>query len=373
MKLPLAQGAVLLVLSSLLCGCWDTIDIEEFDVALVAGYDTSLTGDPEGIAVTSLEAAGEDNEEWVGTYSAKTVGETRARRAYSEPRQYTLTQLQAIVIGHDLALQGVESVINAHMREPRVKPSINVAVVDGRAEELLQEISKKDPKQASSGLISLLQTIPQRAFVPRTSLYQFINDTFAPGAAAVTPLLQVSGNQLGVEVSGSAILNQGRMLAHLDPTETRALVLLSGRKAEGWIPFMIYKDGELHDKGSVFVGNQRKVRVSRSGDVITFDIKVILRGRLVEHNLLHHSTAVIYNEAHLREIEESLARDLRLEMLDFIDLMQEQLKLDVINITPYALAKWRREITPQLEKGFIEDVVINVDVEVMIQNTGELG
>jgi len=372
MKVPIAQAAVLLVLSSLLCGCWDTVDIEEFDIALVAGYDTLPTGDQGGIAVTSLEAAGEDNDEWVGTYSAKTVGESRALRAYNEPRQYTLTQLQAIVIGHDLALQGVESVINTHMREPRVKPSINVAVVDGRAEELLQEISKKDPKQASSGFISLLQTIPQRAFVPRTSLYQFIHDTFALGTAAVTPLLQVADNQLGVEVAGSAIFAKGRMLAHLDRTETRALVLLSGRKTEGWIPYIIYKDGELQDKGSVFVANQRKVKVSRSGDVITFDIKVILRGRLVEHSLIDHTSAV-YNEDHLREIEQAVARDLRLEMMDLIDLMQEQLKLDVINITPYALAKWRREITPQLEQGFIEDVVINVEVDVIIQNTGELG
>jgi hypothetical protein len=53
--------------------------------------------------------------------------------------------------------------------------------------------------------------------------------------------------------------------------------------------------------------------------------------------------------------------------------LQEEPRIDAIEITPYALAKWRQEITPQLEQSFIEDVLINVDVEVKLQNTGELG
>jgi len=53
--------------------------------------------------------------------------------------------------------------------------------------------------------------------------------------------------------------------------------------------------------------------------------------------------------------------------------LQEEPRIDAIEITPYAVAKWRQEITPQLEQSFIEDVLINVDVEVKLQNTGELG
>lgn len=362
----------ILAMGTILCGCWDTIDVEEFDIGLIAGYDTTPFGETGKVAVSALLAAVEDKSEKIGTYSAHTVGETRDRRAYSESRHYTLSQLQVLLIGQNLAQQGVSTVLDTNLREPRVKLSINVAVVNGRAEELLQFMVKKDPSRTSEILISLLQTIPERAFVPRTSLHRFAIDSYVPGTAAVVPVLQVAHNQQGIELTGCALFAQERMIAQLDRMETRALVLLSGRESQGWIPFSLYKDGQLFDEGTVYVSNQRKVEVSRQGEPIVFDIQVSLKGRLVEHEVIGHSST-LHDDQHLRDIEQAVARDLRLQMLDFIEFMQEELRVDAINITPYALGKWRREIFPQLEQGLIENVVINVDVEVKLQNAGELG
>jgi Ger(x)C family germination protein len=350
---------VILAMSTLLCGCWDTIDVENLDISLIAGYDTPPSGEAGKVAVTALLAAVVEEDEKIGTYSAQTVGETRSRRAYNEPRQYTLSQLQVMLIGKDLARQGFRNIIDPNMREPRVKPSINVAVVNGRAEELLHFMAKKDIKRVSDVLISLLQIIPERAFVPRTSLFCLAADSYAPGMAVAVPVLQPADNQQGVELTGCALFAQDRMIAQLDRMETRSLVLLSGKKAHGWIPFSLYKDGQLYDEGTVFVANQRKVKVSRQGELIVFDIQVTLKGRLVEHAVVQHSST-LYEEQHLREIEEAVADDLKMQMQDFIEFMQEELRIDAIDITPYALAKWRQEIAPQLEQGFIEDVLINL-------------
>lgn len=372
MKLRWIKIGLILAMGTMLCGCWDTIDVEEFEIAVAGGYDTPRSGEEGKVSVSALLAAVEQKNERLGTYSASTIGETRARRAYSESRHYSLAQLQAILIGQDLAQQGVRSVLDTNLREPRAKISIPVAVVNGRTEELLESMIEKDGGKVSENLISLLQTIKKRAFVPQTSLHRFAVGSYTTGIAAAVPVLKTSNNQLGVEVTGCALFSQERMIAELDRIETRSLVLLSGNAAQGWIPFFLYKDGEMVDSGTVFAANQRKVNVSREGDVITFDIKVFLTGRLVEHGVFGHSES-LHEEQHLGEIEQVVAGDLRQELLDFVRFMQEELRVDAIDITPYALARWRQEITPQLGNGFIEDVIINVEVDVSIKNTGEIG
>lgn len=372
MKLRVMRIVFILVMGSMLCGCWDTIDLEEFDICLVAGYDTPPAGETGKIAVTALLADVGEKSEKIATHSARTVGGTRERRAYSEARHYNLAQLQVMLIGKDFAQQDIKGVIDINLREPEVKSSVNVALVDGRVEELLQFMVEKNPRKTSQILINLLQTLPDRAFVPSTSLHELSTAFYTPGMAVAVPVLQVAQNQQGVEVTGSALFVNDRIVAQLDREETRALVLLSGRKTRGWLPFSLYKDGKLVDEGTAFVDNKREVEVSRQGDLIVFDIKVQMKGRLVEHMVAEHSST-LHDSQHLKEMEQAIARDLQLQMQDFIKFMQEELQVDAINITPYALAKWRREITPQLEQGFIEDVLINVEVNVILQNTGELG
>jgi hypothetical protein len=54
--------------------------------------------------------------------------------------------------------------------------------------------------------------------------------------------------------------------------------------------------------------------------------------------------------------------------------MQEDLQIDCIDISKYALAKWRKELQDQIDHDFInERVNIHVDVKVTIKNVGELG
>ena len=150
------------------------------------------------------------------------------------------------------------------MREPWVKPSINVA---GKRAGRRTAAFMAKRIWVSDVLISLLQIIPERAFVPRTSLFCLAADSYAPGMAVAVPVLQPADNQQGVELTGCALFAQDRMIAQLDRMETRSLVLLSGKKAHGWIPFSLYKDGQLYDEGTVFVANQRKVKVSRQGEL----------------------------------------------------------------------------------------------------------
>ena len=57
MKYLLMGIVIILAMSTLLCGCWDTLDMENLDIGLIAGYDTPPSGEAGQVAVTALLAA----------------------------------------------------------------------------------------------------------------------------------------------------------------------------------------------------------------------------------------------------------------------------------------------------------------------------
>ncbi|MDD2619977.1 MAG: Ger(x)C family spore germination C-terminal domain-containing protein, partial [Syntrophomonadaceae bacterium] len=55
----------------------------------------------------------------------------------------------------------------------------------------------------------------------------------------------------------------------------------------------------------------------------------------------------------------------------FVRMMQEELKVDCIDINKYAMAKWRKELTQIIDdEEFIQNAQINVQVKMHIRNTG---
>jgi len=74
----------------------------------------------------------------------------------------------------------------------------------------------------------------------------------------------------------------------------------------------------------------------------------------------------------LATIEQQIAADVAKDCRAFLKRMQKEWKVDCIDISKYALAKWRKELTPEIDKDeFIEKADIKVNVEVQILNTGE--
>lgn len=363
---------LLIWIACLLAGCWDATDVDRLDVVLVAGYDVPLPGQHGSIATTGIFAPVEESEEKVETLAADTIGETRSRRAYNASRQFSLVQLQAIVLGHDLALRGARDAVDATLRAPDVKNTVYLAVAEENAGHFMSRLHKKERSKASQRIIRMLQTVSDRAFVPQATLHDLALGSKTRGKTTVMPTLGYTDTDNNVEITGTALFEKDRMVARFDREETRALVLLRGLPAQGWIPFFLYDRGQMADQGTVYVSNQRQVKVTRRGDDFLFDIKVILTGRVVEHADIEISP-FIDNRKHLQEVERAVARDMKLQMQAFVMLMQEELGVDAIDIMPYALAKWRQELTPVAEEGFIENVTINIEVEVNLQNVGEIG
>lgn len=360
---------VLILGSMLLSGCWDATDVEELSVPLVSGYDTAEHLPDARVTTTGIFVPISSKEETVEIVEAQTIGATRGSRVFSSPKTFTIVQLQAALYGKEIALQGIDKYIDILIRSPFVKNSLFIAVVDGRADQLMYRYNQREKSQGSFKIVDLLKIAPQNGFIPKTTLHKYIVCARSRGKTAVAPILALNANDK-LKIVGSVVFKEDKMIAQFDQRETRLMMLLRGEKSQGYIPFRIV-GRDMKGQGTVFVANSRQVDVQRSGNRFDFYITVKLRGRLVEYNGTKADSSTD-KDYFLSQVEETLARDLEKQMENFIRLMQEEIGVDCINISPYALAKWRSELNEQVDKGFINRVNVFVDVKVELQNVGEI-
>ncbi|MEA1962076.1 MAG: Ger(x)C family spore germination protein [Bacillota bacterium] len=363
-----------------LSGCWDAQDIEEMSFPIAAAYDlhdgsknlSDIPGDIKAqnwIDVTTLTpnlASEADTKIRVETQGAPVTAFARNRRALESGRVYQPAMVQALIIGEELARVGLNPYLDALYRVPIISSTINFAVADIRGEDILKT-EVDDYTNTGTLLRALLRKASNRAFVPDTTLHDIgINNS--PGKNPVLPLIKQTADKKGIQITGSAVFNKDKMMDSLNMGETRSLVLLRGIKSSGRIPFLLAEDEKIIDSGTLRGCNSRKVKVTRNGDSFSFLIKIEIHGCMVDHT--NNTTELSEKTSHA--IAKQVAADIKSDCDKLIKKMQEEWEIDCIDISKYALAKWRKELTPVIDNDFIQNTSIQVEVEVKLENCGEL-
>jgi Ger(x)C family germination protein len=361
----------------LIAGCWDSRDLEELSFPLAAAYDLHRPGssdptDPPATAgekrldlTTAVPNLTPDAPTPVNieTLSGVTIGDVRRRRGLTDADTYVTGMNLIIVLGEELARQGVNPYMDVLWRSSTVSGTMYMAVAAGRGENVIKT-PIKTYNNIGSYLKALFNGINRRTFIPVTNISQFRIQQSA-GRNPVVPVLERKGNR--VVITGAALFKKDRMIGRVGTEEALNLVLLRGLKGKSYLPFAAQVDGTLH-RGTVLVNNSRKVEYSRNDQGHRFVVTIEIQGTLQEHS---HQYPV--DEAHLQEIEKTIEKQITAQCERFIDMMQNELKLDCIDISKYALTKERKNLFPYIDNpDFIKNADIRVKVKVHLKNTGEM-
>lgn len=359
------------------CGCWDARDVGDLAFPIAAAYDVHdknivlgiqcERGEKCQIDATTLDPTLSPNTKFkvrVETLPAATIAIARNKRGLTNADDYLPGLNQSIIFGEQLAKKGLTPYTDSILRVPSIPIYMLLAVAEGRGQTILET---PIPHHENLGLYlqQLFKESQSKGFVPSVTLYKYYVDQ-APGKNPVMPLIRRSGKE-DVVLDGAAVFKKDKMLKKLGRKETRILVMLRGLKSQGYVPYKLEKDGQLLDEGTVFLKNSRKVKVIRQQDNYIFNINIKLGGVLVES-----TKGKKIDDKYLKQIENAISRDIAGQGMQFIAQMQNEMKIDCIDINKYALAKWRRELQTTIDSDFIENASIKVKVEVHLENTGEL-
>jgi len=369
------QCIMMLVLSSLLLsGCWDYADLEDRRIVILSAIDMKegQTGDMKsgeaivgGVVLTTFHPR-IHNPSRYESFSGQTIAQARERQFGYSPGRYLIGSLQVALIGDEVARAGVDNWLDSYIRDPVVKHNLRLAVTKGRADEVAQF---KDPNYENVGeqIKILLEQIEKNGFFVHENLTNYLIDLNTPGKNPVMSLIELQNNKQ-IACIGSAVFRKDKLVAELGLPETRTLAILRGQHGYGHIPYVIRTGEKIIDRGGIYGRSKRQVKVTRQGDEFFFDIKIKIKGNLVERA---STVSLIDHSEQLKAIERAAENQVRRDCYQFIDKMQNDWQLDAIDISRFALAKWRREIEPRVDKDFIQNAHIRVKVEVKIDKFGE--
>ncbi len=361
----------LLLAAGSISGCWDYRDINKVYFPSIGAYDLcELPGQPRPYVklinvITDISPEAPSRYR-IETTIGPTVGNARRQKAYYAPGEYSPGVSAVVVLGEDL-VRGDDCVpMDALFRTTIIPESVDMAVAEGKAEDILR-LPIRDYNNIGDYLKVFLRGAGRRAYIPSCTLHNYMVNN-APGKNPVMPLLTIKNHQ--VKIAGAAIFRKEFMIGKADVDETRALMMLRGMKSRGVLFYKIKQDDKTLDKGSVEVDNRRQVKVVRSGDDFTFIITIDLNGTLVDHQ---SDKLFTKNEELGKMIEKQIASDVASQCTAFVKKMQQEYRVDCIDVSKYALAQSRKELSPIIDKEeFIQNAVIQVNVNMKLRNIGEL-
>jgi hypothetical protein len=313
------------------------------------------------VAVTPLVYAGGETE--AAAVSAGSAGVGYGAWQYlqhmgaQDRNLISLDMLQMLLIESELLRRGYQ--LDYFFRAPKGNQKTLLAVTTNQASVLLLET--QTPSLGGEFLLPLLKYGSRRGFLPVCTLQTFRMNQF-DGKNPIAPLLAVEDGQ--AQIVGAAIFKRDQLIETIGLAQSQDLILLRGQAARGTLSFQL----EEGMSGAVEVANRRQVSVtSPEPGRYDFALHVVLRGSVT------HLTRPAGTSVSLDQVERSLEQDLRQDMERFVRWMQQDLKADCIDISRYAMAKWKTDLADKIyDETFIGQASIRVSVDVQLKNYGEL-
>lgn len=257
---------LLSIVSLLLCGCWDRTEIDDHAFAMTLAVDKAGRGEylwtfrfaqaeqlpvgmlPIGPGAPQFRAAGLVSVRGRNLEQAIQLAQSGSARIVS------LEQLRMLLIGEDVAREGVASLMEQLLRHNEVRRGAGMALCRGRAADVLRlnrPIEAENSLKFSEGILLVAKKVHQ---FPYTRMQHFYGHFLSPGVdpilmlAAINPVAgrppgadlppmgeesriagefpKAGGNPL--ELAGTAVFRRDRLAGFLTIDETTALMALRG-------------------------------------------------------------------------------------------------------------------------------------------------
>ena len=366
---------VMLIMACFCSGCWDSSDLENKNTPITAGYDLSIQSDKEQygnkidlISLMPIFDRQAKAKYFVDVTTGTDVLDNRTQKQYHLGNSYLTGTGQALLFGEELA-RSMEfaGVLDVTLRNPNFGKDKKIGVVEGSVKDVLS-IKNDNYSNPAIYIIGLLGNIDAKVFQVNMSLHQFSYCILNPGLNGVLPIIKDQGEGI-LAVVGTAIFNKDIMIAKADVPESQILALLRGWDCRGVITNSIYNEQEeLIDEVSITASNKRKVKFHRLGDEYYFDLTISLQGDLVGHK--NHANKV--DKKFINLIEKNIKEDIERRSQEFINKMQNDWKLDCIDLTKYPLAQERQTLIKTNFSDLMQHFHINVTVKVKIKGYGDI-
>ncbi|MEC0270651.1 Ger(x)C family spore germination protein [Paenibacillus anseongense] len=247
---------LIILLLSITTGCWNRQELNQLSFVMALGIDKHDNQIELSAQVANVGEIGMDSSSERGTsvtnfhVVSPTLYEALRKMTSHAPRELYLSHLRMLVIGEELAREGVRDVLDFFMRNEQMRPDYFVAIAkDVQAKEILSTLTPTE-KIPANKLYSSLKT-SQNLWAPTIAVHvdEFVANLVALGKEPVLTGLKSNGEL--------AVLNKNNKLKMTDAPVGLVFTQLGvfrGDRLVGWL-------NEQESKGYNYISGNVKSTV----------------------------------------------------------------------------------------------------------------
>jgi spore germination protein KC len=229
---------LLICLTSLvLTGCWDRAEVNDLALILAAGMDKGKKNNIELSALiyiprpqqsgqgSGMSGGSSSSQSFVRSAEGKTIAEAMTRLQEALTREVFWGQSEVLLIGDELAKEGISDQIDFWMRHSKPRIRADVFVSKGKAKTVLKATPELE-RDASKQLRKLVKThIGVQVTVKDLSqmLSGESNAAVLPWVENLSPSKMDKKKAIPI-INGAAIFKEGKMVGRLSNKETRGIL-----------------------------------------------------------------------------------------------------------------------------------------------------
>jgi spore germination protein KC len=215
---------LLLLTTLLVTGCWDHLELN--NIAIVSGIALDKTKDdkilltfliPTSKAIKSSKESLSTLEEYSLIVSDKGDGILDAYNNIQKKlsRKIFLAQINGIIIGEDLAKEGISNILDFFLRFPNSNPKVNIFFTQEKASEIFNINSKQE---SNSIIVLNKKTNSTRSL--NINFVDFLNILIKKGIEVTAsqiikiPLdenIEITSNTMCASINGSAVFSEDKI------------------------------------------------------------------------------------------------------------------------------------------------------------------
>lgn len=370
-----AAGLLILLSLTALPGCWDSRELDSLFIVMGVALDKSEEKDAIDLTIQigkpkSTAAKGESKDQSSSVILMRATAENiisgLTELNQSSSRTLILQHNQALLLGRELAEEGVEDKLDAFLRDQEARLEVPVAVVDGKAEDVLTAKLKEEDISAMY-LSKMMEDLQKISPEYRVRLLDFLARLLTKTDCPVVPLIAVeekNGNQ-ELRLKGLAVFREGKMVGHL-----------SNQEADGYLWAMDgVNQGEIDVTGDQGWGSLRirdlttKRRLSLGEDG-TVRVELDVNAALTVEEL--HGFADLQPQDLMKNLNELVTKQIQ-KQIEAAYRVSQKLGADIYGFGTSVYRKYPgqwKEMRDRWEELY-KDIDLDIHVRVKIAFTGQ--
>ncbi|WP_449241240.1 Ger(x)C family spore germination protein [Desulfoscipio gibsoniae] len=392
----------LLIIISLILpleGCWSRKELNELAIVLAAGLDST----PEGNIVLTVQIArpsalggsqsgqqsgggAQQNNVWVVSQEGESVLDATRYLESKVPRHIYWGHTVILILGEQLAREGIRKSINFFSRSPHTRETIWVMAARGEARDVLNSHSELESTSAQSAgrmiragigvpvmLKDLSMMLADKGINPVLPRIELTPSGTPQGPGMPENLTETNTQQsratihAEVALTGTAVFNDDRLVGWLDYHETRGLLWLQDKIIDGEVT--LPSPTEPNKKISIDITRgSTRVEPFYDGANIWFDVEIQMEGTLLEQQSIEKLT----NPHIFNNIEKNAAHRIEDKARSAVEQAKYDYGVDIFGFGQAFHRKYK-DAWPLFEDRWNEVFIgadINIKVKTYIRRTG---